>query len=574
VAKCLEILGPEIEREDTNQEANRLRNSFKYFFMKAWRHVEQRKLVMGWHIEMLCDYLQALECGYQMPDGRVMKDLLINIPPGFSKSVCVGVMWPAWVWTRNPQATFFGVSYSDKLSKRDSKQTRKIINSDWFQRYFDIQVTVDTAEYFALSTGGWRWSSTPGGFGTGEHYDHLIVDDPLNAKKAESKAEREFVNEDWWDLTMSTRGAGLGRKTVGVMQRFHKADWAGHYLDTTEGIVHLCLPMRFETEKGGGSRTTNIGLGVDPRKEPGELLDPVRFPEDVVRGIERKLGPYGTAGQLQQRPTARDGAIFKTGHIQFVEMDEVPVKSLTRLVRGWDRAGSKNAGDYSSGVLMGMYEPKGEAARVYVLDVVRGQWSGAEVTNLMELYCDMDQTEYGSKVRTWFEREPGSSGKTLAESIVARMIGKRVMWDIPSGNKVVRAENYSIAMENWQVFVVKAKWNTEYVNELAIFDKGDHDDQVDASSIAFNKLTSGSFFDLPDPEAERRGEETGSVDSCKNNRCDRLARIDDPYCCDSCKIIHITGRDISEMGDAHHQECNFRHGNLSRSGAWEPATRI
>lgn len=574
LAKCLEILGPEIEEEDSRVEAEKLKRSLKYFFMKAWPHIEDRKLVMGWHIEMICDYLQALETGHVLPDGSKMTDLLINIPPGFSKSVCVSVVWPAWVWARNPGATFFGVSYSDKISKRDSQKTRKLMRSSWYQRYFDIQIVTDTAEYFSTTGGGWRWASTPGGFGTGEHFDHLIIDDPLNAKKAESKAERDFVNNDWWDLTMSTRGLGLGRKTVGVMQRFHKNDWAGHFLNTTKNAVHLCLPMRFDTNKNGEPRTKDVGLGVDPRKNPGDLLDPVRYPDAAVSAVERQMGTYGTAGQFQQRPTSRDGAIFKTGNIQYVDIDAVPVESMTRFVRGWDRAGTKNAGDYSVGVLLGLYERKGEASRVYVMHVVRGQWSGAEVQKLIKSYSSIDDAKYGSKSSTWIEQEPTASGKMVAEATMTELIGHRVRCEKPTGNKTVRAEPFSIAMENHQVYVVNAAWTLEYVDELAIFNKGDNDDQVDASSLAFLKLTRPGFYDLPDNAEDDAEDAYETYGVCRNTLCDRLARSDDPYCCNCCKVLATTGQDIRQIPDAHEQSCTHSHAVLSRSGDWVPSGSV
>jgi len=50
---------------------------------------------------------------------------------------------------------------------------------------------------------------------------------------------------------------------------------------------------------------------MDPRTAEGELLTPQQFPDEVVKKLEAKLGSMGTAGQLQQRPQPREGALFK-----------------------------------------------------------------------------------------------------------------------------------------------------------------------------------------------------------------------------------------------------------------------
>jgi predicted phage terminase large subunit-like protein len=564
--RYIEILGPEIEKDDTEAEAERLRASFKYFMLRAWEHVESRRLVMGWHIEMMCDYLQALEeRRYIDALGCEVASLLINVPPGFSKSVCVCVLWPAWVWMRSPAATFFGASYSDKLSIRDSQKTRRLMRSDWYQRYSDARIVVDKNEYFSLSTGGWRWASTPGGFATGEHFDHLIVDDPNNARKAESRAEREAVNE-WWDLTMSTRGVGLGRVTAGVMQRFHVSDWAGHFLATTPGVLHLVLPMEYETKRDGTPRNQDVGLGQDPRKVAGELLDPIRYPKPVVEALKRSLGIYGSSGQLQQRPTSREGAVFKTDRLSFCEPEQVP-SGLKLLVRGWDRAGTKGSGDYSAGVLMGLYESvDGVTTKVYVIDVIHGRWTAGKVQQLIELYCTLDEAKYGmGRMLTAIEQEPAASGKLVAEITMQKLAGHRVRCIKPTGNKQARAESFANSIEAFEVVIVRGPWNKDYIDELAAFPRGDHDDQVDASSLAYLELVNPARYDLPDPDDDEKG---FSRAACANNLCDRLVEIGSSYCCGCCENMHGYGE------TDHSETCTARHASLYRKELWTPNSRV
>lgn len=69
--------------------------SFAYFIKRAWPHIIPDKLRWNWHMDAMADHMQALATG-----GIASNRLLINVPPGASKSTIVGVMYPAWLWGR------------------------------------------------------------------------------------------------------------------------------------------------------------------------------------------------------------------------------------------------------------------------------------------------------------------------------------------------------------------------------------------------------------------------------------------------------------------------------------------
>src|SRR5262249_46830880 len=143
------------------------------------------------------------------------------------------------------------------------------------------------------------------GLGTGEHPDRIVVDDAHKVQEAESDAERQAVI-DWWDLTMPTRGVSRDAARVISGQRVHAGDLPGHIIEQG-GYVEICLPMRYERDR---MKTTPLGWN-DPRRDAGELLSPGQFDEAKVAEMERSLGTYGTAAQLQQRPAPRGGGLFK-----------------------------------------------------------------------------------------------------------------------------------------------------------------------------------------------------------------------------------------------------------------------
>ena len=145
-------------------------------------------------------------------------------------------------------------------------------------------------------------------------------DDPHNTKELESESERNIVI-NWWDQTMGTRGIARGAGRCIVMQRLHELDLCGHVL-RQGGYDHLMLPMNFEKDR---CCKTSLGIG-DPRTTEDELLWPELLPEDKLALVRLRLGPRGVAGQFQQRPAPKEGALFKEDDFQYFREEIVEVE--------------------------------------------------------------------------------------------------------------------------------------------------------------------------------------------------------------------------------------------------------
>jgi predicted phage terminase large subunit-like protein len=156
---------------------------------------------------------------------------------------------------------------------------------------------------------------------------------------------------------------------------------------------------------------------------------------------------------------------------------------IVMTVRYWDKAGTEGGtGAYTAGVKMS----KLKNGTYIVEDVKRGRWASEEREAIIKRCAESD----GQKCYVAVEQEPGSGGKESAEATVRNLAGFVSSKDRPTGNKVFRADPYSVQVNNGNVKLLTGAWNKDYVDELKHFPNSTYKDQTDASSGAFAKLTS------------------------------------------------------------------------------------
>lgn len=458
--------------------------SFYAFVRRFWSIVVPEKPVWNWHIEYLCDEMQKVA-------ERVFKglpkayDLLINIPPGSTKSTICSIMFPAWVWTRMTTIRCICGSYSYPLSLELSRRTRDVIQSEKFNGLFScpsLREDQNTKGYFINLNGGYRYSTSVGGTVTGFHGHFLIVDDPLDPGQAVSEIELKRAN-DWLGRTLSTRKVDKAiTPTILIMQRLSEDDPSAQMLARSrerkgiEGtpVRHINLPAEIDETNIKEVRPRSL-----KRRYTNGLLDPVRMSRDVLHEARSKLDEYGYAGQFLQRPVPISGGLFKVARLH---MDEPPLRhKFLSLVRSWDKAGTAGGGAYTVGALLG----EDQEHRFWVLDVIRVQVDTGEREKLIKLTAQID----GSDVVVAVEQEPGSGGKESAENTVRNLRGYVVEVVRPTGDKRTRAIPLSSQVNGGNVWLAEGEWNKVFLSELELFPNSRYKDQVDASSGAFTVLS-------------------------------------------------------------------------------------
>ena len=308
-------------------------------FVRYFWHVlePETPFVDGWPLWSICEHLEA--CAY----GDVSR-LLINVPPGFCKSLMTNVFFPAWIWgpLKQPHKRFLSFSYSASLTERDNDKFRTLITSAFYQElYGPLRTRLKTVSYqveeqdeqggvvlrnkttikVMNTRTGWKLASSVGGVGTGERADFVCIDDPHNVTEAESEKERGKAVQ-WFRESVSSRFNDLDTGVLMViLQRVHADDVSGVALSPDFDYCHLMIPWEFDPTRAfdddGNLVKNQIGWfdpradENDPNANDGEPAWVDRFSEGAIDRLKKELGPYGWASQFQQSPVPRGGGLFK-----------------------------------------------------------------------------------------------------------------------------------------------------------------------------------------------------------------------------------------------------------------------
>lgn len=444
----------------------------KEFIRQGWFTVMPRStpFLTNWHIDIICEHLEAISRGE-------LHRVIFNLPPRHMKSTGINVFWPAWDWIRNPGRQFLFTTYQTRLTIRDSVRCRRLIESPWYQSNwgdkFKLTKDQNSTLLFVNDQHGYRLSTSLQGGITGDGGDIIVIDDPHNAMDIHSPGVlAEAINTYSESLVSRLNNQDTGAMIL-TMQRLGEKDLTGHILETEGDWVHVCLPARYEPDHP-------YHYFDDPRTRKGEPLWPDRFSDKGLKRLERPMGPRVSAGQLQQRPAPKGGAIFKRKWFKIVSA--IPQESGF-WVRAWDLAGTEvkkgQDPDWSVGLKMVKIDDD-----YYIVDVNRFQ----EEPGPTEKQIIKTARKDGIDVDIDLAQDPGQAGKAQVNYLTTKLAGFVVKSSTETGSKQKRAEAVASQASQGHIFLLEGDWNEEFINEMVLFPAGKWDDQVDACSRAFHSL--------------------------------------------------------------------------------------
>lgn len=216
------------------------------------------KMIIGPHHQVMQNALDRTM--FHVDDPGFISRLIINVPPGYTKTEMAVIHYMARGMAKNPRSRFLHLSSGDALALQNSAYTRETIKSESYQQMWPMHTKDDSdakSIWWTTSGGGVR-ATAAGGQVTGFRAGHMergpfsgamIIDDPVKPDDAHYESKLEIVNNRYSE-TASSRVAIEENPIIVIMQRIAWNDLAGYLLRGGSGEKwhHLNLPVIIEKD--------------------------------------------------------------------------------------------------------------------------------------------------------------------------------------------------------------------------------------------------------------------------------------------------------------------------------------
>ena len=412
------------------------------------------------------------------------KRLIINMPPRHTKSEFASYLLPAWFLGKNPGKKVIQTSHTAELAVGFGRKVRNLVDMEAYHEVFPglaLQADSKAAGRWNTSKGGDYFAIGVGGAVTGKGADLLIIDDPHSEQEAAMAATNPEVYDKVYEWYTSGPRQRLqpGGAIVIVMTRWSQRDLTGQVL------------------KSAAQRTGEEWEVIEfPAILPsGNPLWPEFWSMEELSALQEELPNSKWQAQYQQNPVGNESAIVKRDWWQWWEEDDPP--KCEYVLQTWDTAFEKHQrADYSAGTTWGIFTNETDMSKnIILLNTYkkRVEWVDLKRDVLKE-YTEFEPD--GLLI------EKKATGAPLIYEL--RAMGIPVMEYTPSKgqDKIARLNSVSDIIASGKVWVPRTRWAEELVDEIAAFPSGEHDDLVDATTLALMRFRQGGFLRLPSDEPE------------------------------------------------------------------------
>lgn len=529
-------------------------------FTRIWFELIQGdRLLVNWHHRLMASKIDDLLAGRLVP-----RNLIINIPPGSTKTEFFSIHFPAYVNAlvqekRLKRFRNLNISFADTLVKRNSRRTRDIIASREYQEFWPCSFGVNQAEEWEIkdergrsigqtvsrSSNG-QITGGRGGYYGPEFSGMVMLDDYNKPVDMLSESRRKSANTLLVNTIRSRRGDKSKEHPtpfVSIQQRLHTDDATGFMLAGGMGVPfhHVAIPAMIDEKY------------IQSLDEPWRSLcwETVKDTDSVVVGGVRywsywpqmedvndllqlwEKDRYTFLSQYQQNPMALTGGIIDTSW--FRTYTTLPKLTHRAVYVDTNSGKVEDWLDYTVFTLAGM----GVDGNLYIIDVVRGRWDPEDLLKKAEEVWE--KWRLSGSMRVMPLRHMAIEEKQAGQGLITTLKKRSQtpgqlaipVREIPRGtgqNKLVRCLNVIPQIKTGKVFVPathtddgqklssifyedgtiagSTEWVLTAMTECAAFsadDSHDNDDILDTWMDAIDdNLISGPQPMVIDPNQLRR----------------------------------------------------------------------
>ena len=491
-----------------------------HLFFTRWFFKQRQSIFfkLNWHHFLIADTLEKVITGE-------IKNLVINVPPGSSKTEMAVINFMARGLAKNPWCRFMHLSYSDDLALLNSQVTRDMIRSDEFQELWPMEIADDSKSkkrWNVMVNGkaaGGVYATSLAGQITGFRAGHMapgfqgaiIIDDPLKPEDAFSESKLNHANRKLL-TTVRSRRANPDTPVVLIMQRISEKDPTAFIkqggLEGLGDFVHVVIPAVLDEAYVASldskyqkmiERDAPDRFSYWPYKEPIATLLKMERGEGADQAGAR-ISRHVFTSQYQQAPRAVGGNIIRG---EWFKRYKVLPKIEYRKIFVDTAQKTKERNDYSVFACWG----KGVEGGMYLIDLLRGKWEAPELERKAKEFWNKHQNadpdfNNPSPLLNRIARE--KLGQLREMVVEDKASGTGLIQKIRSENQIPIKEMPRTIDKLTRVMDVVGYWESgmAYVPESAAFtsdfiteceaftadDSHAHDDQIDTAVDATNDM--------------------------------------------------------------------------------------
>lgn len=363
-----------------------------YFSRYFFKQRTGGKMIVAPHHKVIQETLD------RVIDGEI-KRLIINVPPGYTKTELATINMMGRGLALNNRARFMHLSYSHNLALLNSSTTRNMIKSQAYQAMWPMSLRddADSKAMWWTEHGGGVYASSAAGQVTGFRAGHmedgwqgaLIIDDPVKPDDAYSEVVRDGVNSRF-NETIKSRLAVETTPMIVIMQRIHYHDLSGYLLRGGSGEMwhHLNLPVIIDNSQAYPEENTH-GIPIQHGLPDGWLW-PFKHNESHRVSLESHRRTFEAQYMQNPRRFNSEGALWNEGMISAAHAMNIH-RELARTVVAIDPQATNSDESDETGIAVASSYGGGDERQYSVDADYSGKYSpNGWATKAMEAYKNHD----------------------------------------------------------------------------------------------------------------------------------------------------------------------------------------
>lgn len=470
----------------------RCENDHLFFTRYFFKHRHGAKFIVNWHHHVIAHAVTRIMAG---------KNVVINVPPGSSKTEMIVINLIARGLAINPRCKFLHLSSGADLVSLNSQTARDIVQSEEYQTLWPLEIAGDAKSkkrwnvlldgkkaggVYAVALGG-QVTGFRAGYMVEGFSGCIIIDDPIKTSDAFSKAAIKWANSTLL-TTVKSRRAHPDVPIVLIMQRVAENDptafikggnfpgeWEFYEIPAlvNDAYIDTLLP-NIKQLVAPSPKDADGRFSYWPYKEPlHDMLELEAGRGDDADG--NKVSRFVFSSQYMQAPKALGGNLIRGEWFPRVGMHPI-IKY--RMIYADTAQKTQERNDYSVFQCWGY----GDDGKIYLMDSLRGKWEAPELRRKTVEFWNKHRAIVGCGMLRAMKVEDKSSGTGLIQEL-ARADKIPVKGIERHKDKLTRVMDVASFIESGYVCLLEdSPFLSDFINECESFTADGthaHDDQID-----------------------------------------------------------------------------------------------